>query len=125
MTEENWQCRPSGFGPLLVTWAQRFGLLAVPFDGYLLERETGHNLRCSCWCSNGCILPVLKHRPRSATCVRVFGCQPSGTMKVKAGSSLLRRESILETHRRPIPGHAVADLSENVSVATRKMVNYA
>ena len=46
-------------------------------------------------------------------------------MKVKAGSGLLRRESFLETHRRPILGHAVADLSESVPVATRKIVNYA
>ncbi len=37
-----------------------------------------------------------------------LGGKPSGTMKVKAGGGLLRRESPRGTHRRPIPGHAVA-----------------
>ena len=39
----------------------------------LLGRGVGHALRWGCWCSNGCIRPVLKHGPRSATCVRVLG----------------------------------------------------
>ena len=39
----------------------------------LLVRGAGDVLRCGRWCSNGCIRPVLKHGPRSATCVRVFG----------------------------------------------------
>ena len=38
----------------------------------LLGRGVGHALRSGCWCSNGCIRPVLKHGPRSATCVRVL-----------------------------------------------------
>ena len=39
----------------------------------LLVRGAGDVLRCGRWCPNGCIRPVLKHGPRSATCVRVFG----------------------------------------------------
>ena len=48
---------------------------------------------CGCW-RNGFIRPVLKHGPRSLTCVRVLGGKPRGAMKVKVSlSGSVRRTS--------------------------------
>ena len=48
-----------------------------PADGLVRAGSGGrpHLAPCSRWCPNGRIRPVLKHGPRSATCVRVPGWQ--------------------------------------------------
>ena len=90
-------------------------------------RVVGRTSRCGRWCPNGRIRPVLKHGPRSATCVRVFGWQTLRRNESEGRcSGLLWREP-------PARGRTVdrsratlwRDLSESVPVATRKMVNYA
>ena len=49
------------------------GLRAVRLNcGWLLLGRT-HTLCQGCWRSYGFLRPVLKHGPRSLTCVRVFG----------------------------------------------------
>ena len=95
-------------------------------------REVGRTLRCGRWCPNGRIRPVLKHGPRSATCVRVPGWQTRRRNESEGGALSARcGESPF-----PPPGGGGAsstdpcvtlwrDLSESVPVATRKMVNYA
>ena len=65
---------PSGGPGRLCPFGPRGGdCVQCPPTVSLLGRGVGHALRSSCWCSNGCIRPVLKHGPRSATCVRVLG----------------------------------------------------
>ena len=62
-----------GAGSLLSVWATPQGLRAVSADGCVLRWEVGHVLCCSRWYLDGFIRPVLKHGPRSATCMRVLG----------------------------------------------------
>ena len=69
------QRRPLGPGRLCSFGPRGWDCLQCLLTVSLLGRGNGHALRSSCWCSNGCIRPVLKHGPRSATCVRVFGWQ--------------------------------------------------
>ena len=67
---------PSGGPGRLCPFGSRGGdCVQCPLTVRPLGRGVGHALRWSCWCSNGCIRPVLKHGPRSATCVRVLGWQ--------------------------------------------------
>ena len=64
---------PSGPGRLCPFGSRGGDCVQCPLTVSLLGRGVGHALRWGCWCSNGCIRPVLKHGPRSATCVRVLG----------------------------------------------------
>ena len=64
---------PSGPGPLCPFGSRGGDCLQCLLTANLLGRGNGHAVRSGCWCSNGCIRPVLKHGPRSATCVRVLG----------------------------------------------------
>ena len=67
------QRRPSG-RVASVRFVHRGGdCVQCPLTASSLVRGVDHALRSGCWCSNGCIRPVLKHGPRSATCVRVLG----------------------------------------------------
>ena len=68
------------------------------------------NSRRGRWRPNGCIRPVLKHGPRSATCARVFGWQTPRRSESVSGLVPPWREpwtSGSGAHRRPIPFHAV------------------
>ena len=64
---------PPGPGGLCPFGPRDGDCLQCPSTVSLLGRGIDHVLRSGCWCSNGCIRPVLKHGPRSATCVRVSG----------------------------------------------------
>ena len=63
---------PSGPGRLCPFGSRGGDCVQCPLTVSPLGRGVGHALRSGCWCSNGCIRPVLKHGPRSATCVRVL-----------------------------------------------------
>ena len=68
--------------------------------------------------------PVLKHGPRSLTCMRVVGWKTWRRNESKGRLGLLRWESLTGgTINRS--WSSVNDLSESISVGTRKMVNYA
>ena len=91
-------------------------------------REVGRTLRCSRWCPNGRIRPVLKHGPRSATCVRVSGWQTRRRNESEGSSfaAVARASSSRRGASSTDPNVTLwRDLSESVPVATRKMVNYA
>ena len=85
-------------------------LRAVAGDG----PPPGRGLLTPCawaaWPDAGCIRPVLKHGPRSATVVRVFGRQTRVMRNEGEGgtSGPPRREPRRAAHRRPIRCHAVA-----------------
>ena len=69
--------------------------------------------------------PVLKHGPRSLTCVRVIGLtKPKGAVKAK-GIQFLRGDALScgnpGASRRP----RLVRSSKSIHVGTRKMVNYA
>ena len=87
------------------------------------------NSRRGRWRPNGCIRPVLKHGPRSATCARVFGWQTPRRSESVSGTRFRRGESLGPSGRGRIVDRSRStpwwDLSESVPVATRKMVNYA
>ena len=102
-----------------------------PVDGSVASGgSSGHTSRRSGWCPNGCIRPVLKHGPRSATCSRVSGWQARGRSEsggeafvpAVARAPLFFRRGRIVDRSRATPWR---DLSESVPVATRKMVNYA
>ena len=67
------QRRPIGPGRLCAFGHRGVDCVQCSLTASSLVRGVDHALRSGCWCSNGCIRPVLKHGPRSATCVRVFG----------------------------------------------------
>ncbi len=96
--------------------------------------ETPRSGRCDiscrgCWRPNGCIRPVLKHGPRSATCTRVFGWQTPRCSESVSGTRSRLGENLGPPGRRRFVDRSRStpwwDLSESVPVATRKMVNYA
>ena len=61
------------------------GLHAVRLNFVWLSVAWMHTMCLGCWRSYGFMRPVLKHGPRSLTCVRVLGwLKPTGIMKVKA-----------------------------------------
>ena len=62
---------PSGGQPSRPPHVGRSSYGTGPLSGW----ELGHTSRRGRWRPNGCIRPVLKHGPRSATRVRVFGRQ--------------------------------------------------
>ena len=106
-------------------WACRLAGLAVSaqifFAGEgLATLATAYAVSGICCWRNGFHRPVLKHGPRSLTCVRVFGCQ-----------TLTRNEServgscyFLTCGTTDRPWLAIG-LSKSRYVGTRKMVNYA
>ena len=65
----------SRLGPSPSAGRPRSSLRAVGVYGALSGGKDGRTLRRSRWCPDGRIRPVLKHGPRSATCVRVRGWQ--------------------------------------------------
>ena len=67
------QRRPIGPGRLCALGHRGVDCVQCSLTASSLVRGVDHALRSGCWCSNGCIRPVLKHGPRSATCVRVLG----------------------------------------------------
>ena len=96
------------------------------------RRKAGFRPRSclGCW-HNGFNRPVLKHGPRSLTCLRVFGWKTrtrneSDEVWLRAhplvGTGTLRRAGALPTDL--LPSVAVG-LSWSSPVRTRKMVNYA
>ena len=79
---------------------------------------------------NALIGPVLKHGPRSLTCMRVVGWKTWRRNESKGRLGLLRWDPFVfftEDWRCTInrSWSSVNDLSESISVGTRKMVNYA
>ena len=68
--------------------------------------------------------PVLKHGPRSLTCVRVLGSDSPARNESKG---LLRQTEvgIVKLHYRPTMILREKGLSVSIHVGTRKMVNYA
>ena len=79
---------PSGCLPLFQSIVDYGWLLAVSLNCCWLSLGCLDTMSLGCWRSYDFIRPVLKHGPRSLTCVRVFGwLKPMGTMKVKAACS--------------------------------------
>ena len=100
--------RPGPFSPL---GGRVVSLRAVPGVGVRSGGRSSTPCAVVAWLAVGCIRPVLKHGPRSATVARVVRVQkPVGcAMKVKAGRVARRGESrVRAAHRRPIRCHAVA-----------------
>ena len=73
---------------------------------------------------NGCIRPVLKHRPRSATCMWVLGWQTHRRNEGEGRFWCAQAGAPMGAHCRS-QATLWRDLSKSVPVATRKMVNYA
>jgi hypothetical protein len=71
-----------------------------------------------CW-RNGFKRPVLKHGPRSLTCLRVFGCETRTRNESERLGPLSRRAPT------PGPDQVVTVPRQSMYVGTRKMVNYA
>ena len=84
--------------------------------------------KCTLCCSglwqNGTIRPVLKHGPRSLTCVQVLGCQTQMRNESKGHICVWGRNPFGGTIDRSWT-YVVKDLSMSIYVGTRKMVNYA
>ena len=68
--------------------------------------------------------PVLKHGPRSLTCMRAIGLtKPSGAVKAK---SCLQLEGRRESRSPAISNQPrIVGNTQSIDVGTRKMVNYA
>jgi len=67
---------------------------------------------------NALVRPVLKHGPRSVTCVRVFGLETRGRNKRERGGN--PQGGTIDQSRA-----SAKDLSLSTYAATRKMVNYS
>ena len=75
MTFSHQQCRlPRGPGSLLSVWAMLLGT-ACSVGGHVCARVGGRPTPCTEVVGTWMVFirPVLKHGPRSATCVRVLG----------------------------------------------------
>ena len=64
-----------GLASVSSVWCNYSGLLAVRLNLIMLSVARMHTMCLGCWRSYGFMRPVLKHGPRSLTCVRVFGWQ--------------------------------------------------
>lgn len=107
--------------------------LAAP--GVLASGPTGHEWTCIasdsllrftslCRVGRRRLRPVLKHGPRSLTCMRAIGLtKPSGAVKAKSCLQLEGRRA----NRSPAISNQPRFVgnTQSIDVGTRKMVNYA
>ena len=107
--------------------------LAAP--GVLASGPTGHEWTCIasdsllrftslCRVGRWRLRPVLKHGPRSLTCMRAIGLtKPSGAVKAKGCLQLEGRRA----NRSPAISNqpCIVGNTQSIDVGTRKMVNYA
>ena len=108
------------------------GLLA---PGVLASNPTGHEWTCIasdsllrftslCRVGRWRLRPILKHGPRSLTCMRAIGLtKPSGAVKAKSCLQLEGRRA----NRSPAISNQprIVGNTQSIDVGTRKMVNYA
>ena len=70
------RCRstcPHGLASVASVWRDYSGLHAVRLNCIKLSEARMYTMCLGCWRSYGFMRPVLKHGPRSLTCVRVLG----------------------------------------------------